>query len=102
MVGHLCGLYGLRSSPIKMNVVQLMKDCKTQTKICHFLENCLIYKIWIPYYGYLVDSLYFLLRKGQQYIWGGKQKKAMRALKKHYKYHLIYTSLIALREIVLF
>jgi hypothetical protein len=81
VVGHLCGPYGRRPNPLKVNVIQLMKDCKNVTEVRRFLGACLFFKIWIPHYGHLAEPLYCLLRKGQQFIWGDQQKKAMTVLK---------------------
>ena len=57
VVGHLCGPYGRRPNPTKVNVIQLMKDCKNVIEVRRFLGACLFFKIWIPHYGHVAEPL---------------------------------------------
>ena len=83
IVGHLCGPYGRRPSPVKFNAIQAMIEiCKSQSKVFRFLSACAFYHIWIPHYAHIADPLYHLLRKGKKFKWRPEHTKAMKKLKK--------------------
>jgi len=81
VVGHLCGGYGRRPNPNKVDVIARIKDCKNITEVRSFLGACLFFRIWIPHYGHISEPLYLLLRKQTKFRWGKEQSKAMRVLK---------------------
>lgn len=61
VVGHLCGTYGRKPSPSKVNVIQEMKEaCETQTKLQRFLGACAFYHILILHYAHVAEPLYKL------------------------------------------
>ena len=83
VVGHLCGPYGRRPSPTKIDAIQAMKEiCDSQSEVRRFLGACAFYHIWIPHYAHIVDPLYHLLRKGKKFEWDLEHTKAMKKLKK--------------------
>ena len=50
VVGHLCGPYGRRPSPTKIDEIQAMKEvCESQSEVRRFLGACAFYHIWIPH-----------------------------------------------------
>ena len=52
VVGHLCGPYGPRLSPTKINAIQAMKEVWESTSdVRRFLGACALYHIWIPHYA---------------------------------------------------
>ena len=82
VVGHLCGPYGRKPSPAKVDAIQAMKEsCESQSEVRRFLGACAFYHVWIPHYAHLADPLYCLLRKGRQFGWTPEHTKTMRRLK---------------------
>jgi hypothetical protein len=82
VVGHLCGAYGRKPSPSKVNAIQAMKEeCVTQTEIRKFLGACAFYHIWIPHYAHVAEPLYGLLKKKQSFEWMSEHTLAIRRLK---------------------
>ena len=64
VVGHLCGSYGRKPSPSKVNAIQEMKEeCESQTEVRRFLGACAFCHIWIPHYAHVAEPLYGLLKK---------------------------------------
>ena len=46
VVGHLCGTYGQRTSPTKIDEIQAVKEiCESQSEVCRFLGACAFYHI---------------------------------------------------------
>ncbi|MCO5554583.1 hypothetical protein L7F22_008113 [Adiantum nelumboides] len=82
IVGHMCGPYGRKPSPTKVDAIQRIKDtCTNVTEVRRFLGACVFYVIWIPHYAHVADPLYQLLRKNQRSKWGDAHVKAMKKLK---------------------
>ena len=51
VVGHLCGPYGRKPSPAKVEAISAMKhDCNSVTEVRRFLGAYTFYHIWIPHY----------------------------------------------------
>ena len=70
MVGYLCGSYGRKPSPTKVEAILAMKDeCKSVTEVQQFLGACASYHIWIPHYMHIAELLYGLLKKGWRFEW---------------------------------
>ena len=45
VVGHMCGPYGRKPSPIKVNAIQNLKEnCKSLTEVRRFLGACVFYE----------------------------------------------------------
>ena len=66
--GHLCGAYGQKPSPSKVNTINDMKEeCITQTEVQRFLGACAFYHIWIPHYAHVAEPLYGLLKKRKKF-----------------------------------
>jgi transposase InsO family protein len=83
VVGHLCGAYGRKPSPSKVNAIQDMKEeCENQTEVRRFLGACAFYHIWIPHYAHVAEPLYGLLKKRMKFEWRDEHTIAMRRLKK--------------------
>ena len=82
IVGHMCGPYGRRPSPTKVEAIQRMKEiCTSVTEVRRFLGACVFYLIWIPHFAHVADALYELLRKGKRFHWDESHTKAMKKLK---------------------
>ena len=65
VVRHLCGPYGRKPSPAKVEAISAMKhDCSSVTEVRRFLGACAFYHIWIPHYAHVTEPLYGLLKKG--------------------------------------
>ena len=82
VVGHLCGTYGRKPNPEKVDAIGRMKACSNITEVRRFLGACVFYQIWIPHYAHISEPLYKLLRKRNKFFWGHEQDLAMAELKK--------------------
>jgi hypothetical protein len=81
VVGRLCGAFGRKPSPMKVDAIQAMKDeCTIQPEVRRFLGACAFYHIWIPYYSHLAEPLYGLLKKMRKFEWTSKHTLAIRRL----------------------
>ncbi|MCO5611390.1 hypothetical protein L7F22_065643 [Adiantum nelumboides] len=70
IVGHMCGTYGRRHCPTRIDAIQRMKEtCTSIIEVRRFLGACVFYLIWIPHYAHVADPLYQLLRKNQKFEW---------------------------------
>jgi hypothetical protein len=66
VIGHLCGPYGRRPSPAKVNTIQAIKEeCESQSDVRRFLGACAFYHIWILHYAYCRSTL-SLTEKGEE------------------------------------
>ena len=81
VVGHLCGRYGRKPNPEKVDAISRMKACSSITEVRRFLGACVFYQIWVPHFAHMADPLYKLLRKGTKFKWGQQQELAMEGLK---------------------
>ena len=82
IVGHMCGPYGRKPCPTKVEAIQRMKGtCTSITEVRRFLGACVFYVIWIPHYAHVAEPLYQLLRKNQKFKWEDAHTKAMQKLK---------------------
>ena len=80
--GHLCGPYGQKPSPAKVEAISTMKeDCKLVMEVRRFLGACAFYHIWIPHYTHVAEPLYRLLKTGCKFEWSGKHTELVRRLK---------------------
>ena len=85
VVGHLCGRYGRKPNPEKVDAIAKMKACSSTTEVRRFLGACVFYQIWIPHFAHMAEPLYKLLRKGTKFKWEKKQEVAMEGLKETLK-----------------
>jgi hypothetical protein len=70
VVRHLCGPYGQKPSPTKVEAISAMKDdCRSVTEVWRFLGACAFYHIWIPHYAHVAEPLYGLLKKAWKFEW---------------------------------
>ncbi len=81
VVGHLCGVYGRKPNPEKVDAIAKMKACSNTTEVRRFLGACVFYQIWIPHFAHIAEPLYKLLRKRNKFIWREEQDLAMEELK---------------------
>ena len=82
VVGHLCGPYGRKPSPAKVEAISAMKhDCNSVTEVRRFLGACAFYHIWIPHYAHVAEPLYGLLKKQRKFKWGGEHTESVRKMK---------------------
>mgnify|MGYP000241053363 CR=1 FL=1 len=82
VVGHLCGPYGRKPSPKKIDALQSMENrCETQSEVRRFLGVCLFYYRWKPHYARVAKPLYQLLRKNKKFEWSSMHTNAMIQLK---------------------
>jgi hypothetical protein len=83
VVGHLCGPYGQKPSPVKVKVISAMRDdCKSITEVQRFLGACAFCHIWIPHYAHVAEPLYRLLKKGRKFEWATELTGLIRKMKK--------------------
>jgi hypothetical protein len=83
VVGQLCGAYGQKPSPSKVNAIQDIKEeCVSQTEIRRFFGACTFYHIWIPHYAHIVKPLYGLMKKKHRFEWTSEHTLPIRRLKK--------------------
>ncbi len=82
VVGHLCGSYGRKPNPEKVDAIGRMKACTSITEVRRFLGACVFYQIWIPHFAHIAEPLYKLLRKKNKFLWRDEQDMAMTELKK--------------------
>ena len=82
MVGHLCGSYGRKPSPTKVEAISVMKEeCGSITEVRRFLEACAFYHIRIPHYAHIAEPLYGLLKKSTEFEWTKEHTEAVQRLK---------------------
>ena len=82
VVGHLCGPYGRKPSPAKVEAISVMKEeCKSFTEVRRFLGACAFYHIWIPHYAHVTEPLYGLLKKRRKFEWSREHAESVRRLK---------------------
>ena len=82
VVRHLCGPYGRKPSPAKVEEILTMKEVsRMTTEVQRFLGACPFYHIWIPHYTHVVKPLYGLLKKGRKFECGKEHSEAMWRLK---------------------
>ena len=72
VVGHLCGPYGRKPSPAKVEAISAMKDCKSVTEVWRFWGACTFYHIWIPHYAHVAEPLYRFLKNRRKFEWSGE------------------------------
>jgi hypothetical protein len=82
VVGHLCGSYGRKPNPEKVDAIGRMKACSNVTEVRRFLGACVFYQIWIPHFAHISEPLYKLLRKRNKFVWQIEQDLAMAELKR--------------------
>ena len=69
IVGHMCGPYGCKPSPTKVEAIQKMEDtCNSVIELRRLLGVCVFYRIWLPHYAPVANFLYQLLRKGHKFV----------------------------------
>ena len=55
-MGHLCGPYGMKSAPNKVDAIHVMEEvCELVTEVRRFLGACVFYHIWIPHFAHISD-----------------------------------------------
>ena len=81
VVGHLCGRYGRKPNPEKVDAIARIKACSSTTEVRRILGACVFYQIWIPHFTHMAEPLYKLLRKGTKFAWKEDQRLAMDGLK---------------------
>ena len=79
----MCGAYGRKPSPTKVDAIQEMKEeCISQTEVRRFLGVCAFYHIWIPHYAHVAEPLYGLLKERKKFEWQEEHTNAIQRLKK--------------------
>ncbi|KAL2630017.1 hypothetical protein R1flu_014703 [Riccia fluitans] len=82
IVGHLCGSFGRKPDPAKIDVIVRIKEvCNSLTDVRRFLGACIFYHIWIPHYAHIAEPLYALCWKDQRFTWENEHVQAMQKLK---------------------
>ncbi|KAL3685370.1 hypothetical protein R1sor_003392 [Riccia sorocarpa] len=82
VVGHLCGSFGKKPNPVKVDAIARMADCGSVTEVRRFLGCCIFYRMSVPHYAHVADPLYALLKKGRKFLWGTEQREAVERLKR--------------------
>ena len=80
VVGHLCGPYGRKQSPTKVEAISAMKEYGSITEVRRFLGACAFYHIWIPYYAHIAKPVHGLLKKSTKFEWAEEHTEAVRRL----------------------
>ena len=81
IVGHMCGPYGRKPNPIKVEAIQKMQEtCISILEVRRFLGACVFYIIWLPHYAHVANPLYQLLRKSQRFFWKEEHTKSIKRL----------------------
>ena len=81
VIGQLCGRYGRKSNPEKVDAIARMKACSSTTEVRRFLGAYVFYQIWILHFAHMAEPLYKLLRKETKFKWEKKQEVAMEGSK---------------------
>ena len=82
VVGHLCGSYGRKPSPTKVEAISAMKEeCGPVIEVRRFLGACAFYHIWIPHCAHVAEPLYGLLKKCRRFEWTEEHTEAVWKLK---------------------
>ncbi|KAL3676472.1 hypothetical protein R1sor_026420 [Riccia sorocarpa] len=81
VVGHVCGAYGRKPNPVKVEAIARLADCTSVTKVRRFLGSCIFYRLSIPHYAHIVEPLYALFKKGRKFTWDAEHHEAMEQLK---------------------
>jgi hypothetical protein len=82
VVGHLCGPYGRKPSPTKVEAISAMKDdFRSVTEVRRFLGACAFYHIWILHYAHVAEPLYGLLKKWRKFKWTAEHTDSVRRMK---------------------
>ncbi|KAL3685545.1 hypothetical protein R1sor_003567 [Riccia sorocarpa] len=81
VVGHLCGSFGRRPNPVKVEAITRMTDCGSITEVRRFLGCCIFYRLSVPHYAHVADPLYALLKKRRRFVWELEHHEAMQRLK---------------------
>jgi hypothetical protein len=72
VVRHLCGPYGWKPSPTKVEAIFAIR---------RFLGACAFYHIWIPHYAHVAEPLYGPLKKGREFEWTAEHTDSVRRMK---------------------
>ncbi|KAL3702497.1 hypothetical protein R1sor_020519 [Riccia sorocarpa] len=81
VVGHVCGAYGRKPNPVKVEAIARLIDCTSVTEVRRFLGSCIFYRLSIPHYAHVAEPLYALFKKGRKFTWGMEHHDAMEQLK---------------------
>ena len=81
IVGFIVGSGG--RAPASAKVIKILEwpACKNLAEVRAFTGICVYYRIWIKDFGMIAEPLYMLSKKGQPWVWGPDQDKAMALLK---------------------
>lgn len=81
MVGHMCRKYGRKPNLEKVNAISKIKAYNSIIVVRRFLDTCIFYHIWMPYFANISEPLYKLLKKDKKIIWKKDHQEAMENLK---------------------
>jgi hypothetical protein len=91
---QLCSARGRVPNREKVEVIKLMKPCKSVSEVRQFLGACVFYVIWIPHFATTAEPVYKLLHRDNNFAWENKQDLAMETLKEALSCPLVLRSLV--------
>ena len=82
VVAYICGEKGKSPEEVKMKKIEDWPPCKNVKDVKAFIELCVYYRIWIRDFSVIVEPLFRLMNKDQDFEWQDDQQEAMDAIKK--------------------
>lgn len=82
VVGHLCGSFGRKPNPEKVDAISRLADCFSVAEVRRFLGGCAFYRMSVPHYAHIAEPFYALLKKGRRFTWEDEHHAAMKKLKR--------------------
>jgi len=81
IVGYYCDADGRH--PLTSRVIAIL-EWPVPTNLYEvraFVGVCVYYRVWIAWFSVIAKPLYFLMKKGEKFVWKQDQQKAMDKLK---------------------
>jgi hypothetical protein len=72
---------GLSTHAEKVSAIVELERPKHVSDLQKFLGMCVYFSQYIPFYAYIVTSLFELLKKGMKFVWGAEHEMVFRQAK---------------------
>ena len=69
VVAYICGEKGKSPEEVKMKKIEGWPPCKNVTDVKAFIGLCVYYRIWIRDFSVIVEPLFRLMKKDQDFEW---------------------------------
>src|SRR5438046_808140 len=81
IMGYVCGAEG--RSPDSAKVIKILewRPCTNVSEARAFIGVCIYYRIWVKNFAIVAAPIYYLFKKGVEWVWGQEQDMAMDNLK---------------------